>query len=362
MRHRLHSICPYFAMFPEEFVREHLRELQPTGVIFDPFAGRGTTPFEASLSGYLAAGTDTNPVAVCISNAKLNPPPLDTVTDRLENLEKQSKHFESSSGTNEFFRWCYAPVTLNKLRFLRQELNWRGGRVDGFIAALALWSLHGESHRGPNYFSNRMPRTISTKPNYSVRWWKRNNSHPPKCDVFPILKRMAAFRLRDPAPMIRGSVVQADAREAFLVFPELSGQISTIITSPPYFDVTNYHEDQWLRLWFLGGPDIPSAQASDDRHTRQESYWQFLTDAWAGVGPLLMPKAHIVVRIGGKYLRLGSLRERLQASLCDGLKKRVAPVGLGAISPLRGGQRRSFHSNSGRGVRREFDFTFIVKA
>ena len=23
---------------------------------------------------------------------------------------------------------------------------------------------------------------------------------------------------------------------------------------PPYLDVTHFEEDQWLRLWFLGGP------------------------------------------------------------------------------------------------------------
>jgi hypothetical protein len=27
-----------------------------------------------------------------------------------------------------------------------------------------------------------------------------------------------------------------------------------LLTSPPYFGITNYHYDQWLRLWLLGGP------------------------------------------------------------------------------------------------------------
>jgi DNA modification methylase len=26
-----------------------------------------------------------------------------------------------------------------------------------------------------------------------------------------------------------------------------------LLTSPPYYGVTNYHYDQWLRLWLLGG-------------------------------------------------------------------------------------------------------------
>src|SRR5262249_19900506 len=30
-----------------------------------------------------------------------------------------------------------------------------------------------------------------------------------------------------------------------------------LFTSPPYFAVTNYHYDQWLRLWMLGGSQLP---------------------------------------------------------------------------------------------------------
>ena len=347
-------------MFPEEFVRRNLQSLRPTGVIFDPFAGRGTTPFEAVLNGYCAAGTDTNPVAVCISNAKLNPPTMSEVLNRLHELEGLSKTFDDGCKASEFFRWCYSGSTLKGLRFLRKKLKWRNNQVDGFIAALVLWSLHGESHRGPNYFSNRMPRTISTKPQYSIRWWKRNNCRPPERDVFEILRRMATFRLRDPAPTGRGRVAEKDARLAHAAFPELLGRVSTIITSPPYLDVTNYHEDQWLRLWFLGGPESPSASGFDDRHTSDDLYWRFLEDSWSGIAPLLAPVATIVIRIGGKYLRLESVRGRLQASLCAGLQREVHSLDKGTISPFKSGQRKSFHNNHSRGVRREFDFRFSV--
>lgn len=362
MRHRLHSICPYFAMFPEGFVREHLRDLPLGGVVFDPFAGRGTTPFEAALNGYQSAGTDTNPVAVCISNSKLCPPELVDILRRLDRLEKQSKLFDECFKATEFFRWCYHRSTLRQVSFLRQRLNWRKDALDCFIATLALWSLHGESHRSPNYFSNRMPRTISTKPRYSVRWWQRHDCKPPKRDVFEILRRMATFRLRDPAPVGRGSVAEKDARLAHAAFPELIGRVHAVITSPPYLNVTNYHEDQWLRLWFLGGPESPSPSNFDDRHTSSEFYWQFLSDAWAGTAPLLGHRAKIVVRIGGKYLRIESVGERLLASLTEGLQRRVLPLDSGSVSPFKRGQRRSFHSNSGRGMSREFDFRFSANA
>ena len=74
MRHRFHSICPYFAMFPESFVKARLASSPHDGVVFDPFCGRGTTVFQALLQGREAAGCDVHPVAVCVSGAKATPP------------------------------------------------------------------------------------------------------------------------------------------------------------------------------------------------------------------------------------------------------------------------------------------------
>lgn len=34
---------------------------------------------------------------------------------------------------------------------------------------------------------------------------------------------------------------------------------SLLFTSPPYYGVTNYFYDQWLRLWLLGGPEKPQS-------------------------------------------------------------------------------------------------------
>lgn len=87
MRHRFHSICPYFAMFPEAFVEKHLAASRFNGVVFDPFCGRGTTVFEALLNGREAAGCDLHPVAVCITGAKCNPPTREDIIARLEELE-----------------------------------------------------------------------------------------------------------------------------------------------------------------------------------------------------------------------------------------------------------------------------------
>src|SRR5438874_10713025 len=90
-RHRFHSICPYFAMFPETFVRRNvLAWSSRDDVILDPFSGRGTTVFESLLNGRQAIGCDTNPVAVCLSKAKADSPRLAEVLERLDALEQKA--------------------------------------------------------------------------------------------------------------------------------------------------------------------------------------------------------------------------------------------------------------------------------
>ena len=246
MRHRFHAICPYFAMFPETFVEKHLAASRYDGVVFDPFCGRGTTIFESLLRDRDAAGSDVLPVAACISGAKCDPPTSGELLVRLGELEEAfapPEADEMSEVLTNFFALCFHRETYEQVRFLRQILDWQDSRTDRFIAALCLGALHGESHRSPNYFSNRMPRTISTKPAYSIRWWQRRGYEPPYRNTFDILRHMVDYRFRTPPPARRGTVVLADARNTGQKFVNLVGQVTDVITSPPYLDTTNYRED-----------------------------------------------------------------------------------------------------------------------
>jgi DNA methylase len=356
-RHPLHSICPYFAMFPEEFVERHVLTYSEVGdLVFDPFSGRGTTVFQSLILGRRSAGTDVNPVAACISGAKADPPSLLAVLDRVTELENAYEHAEVDD-LGEFFHYCFHGKTLSQVVYLRSALSWSRNRTDRFIAAMALGALHGESHRTRLCFSNRMPRTISTKPDYSVRWWKSRGLVAPERNAFEILRELAKFRLGAGVPDRSGRVVLADARTASHMYPDLRGQVRLIITSPPYVDVTDYGEDQWLRLWFLGGESRPRAKSfADDRYTRSDSYWQFLTEVWAGIENLLAPEAIIVIRIGGK-LDLAQITSGLSESLKSGLVNgNVALAGNVSTSALRKRQTNAFRPGTKAGVEHDFIF------
>lgn len=359
IRHRFHSICPYFAMFPEAFVRRNVLAWSERGdIVLDPFSGRGTTVLESLLNGRKGLGCDTNAVAFCLSKAKADAPAREEILERLAILERNCGGFKAKAAevNDDFFRLCFHKITLQQLLFLRKELDWRESRVDCFIAALALGCLHGESHRTELCFSNRMPRTISTKPAYSVRWWRERKCLPPERDVFDILRTCTEYRYHSPRPPLKGRVVEGDVRHATRLLRPYEGRVKLVITSPPYLDITDYHEDQWLRLWFLGGAMTPKAgQGRDDRHRRVEVYWQFLRDAWNGVAPLLQPSSHIVVRIGGTRLGEEELREGLLESLNS--TGRRFKLMESRTTLIKNSQRRVFQTGLDR-VSVEHDFRY----
>ena len=306
MRHRFHSICPYFAMFPESFVEKWIGLLaKPGDVVLDPFCGRGTTPFQALLMDREAIACDVNPVAYCITKAKVTPPSLSDIRRRITIIEGRfrSEEWEQQRKTlPRFFHYAFHPRTLRQLLFLRESLNWRRSELDCFIAALVLGSLHGESQKSNSYLSNQMPRTISTKPAYSIRYWKEKGLRAPERDTFDILRRRATFRFESEPPKKRGVVLLTDMRELPRKAEAFDRPIRCAVTSPPYLNVTNYEEDQWLRLWFLGGMPYPTygLVSKDDRHECVEKYWDLISDMWRVLGQVLTSRANIVIRLGGK--------------------------------------------------------------
>lgn len=317
MRHRFHSLCPYFAMFPESFVETWLDRLtMPGDVVLDPFCGRGTTALQAILMDRNAVSSDVNDVAYCLTAAKTNAPSLRSLRGRLTTLERgfDGRQWQHAARAHaEFFQMAFSPYVLQRLLYLRSELKWRANRTDAMIAGLVLGSLHGEMDKSSSYLSNQMPRTIATKPAYSVRYWKERLLNPPDRDVFGLLRSRAVFRYASGVPEGRSTVLHRDMRELPRLQAQIPRNIKCVITSPPYFDVTNFEEDQWLRLWFLGGPPSPQTRrlSRDDRHTSEDSYWAFIADMWRSIGAVLPPKAHVVIRIASARID----PERLESCL-----------------------------------------------
>jgi hypothetical protein len=355
-------------MFPEEFADEQIvRYSSPGDVVCDIFSGRGTTLLQGLLRKRHALAVDINPVAYCVSAAKAHVPQLSEVKRHITLLEQRYQcsdagYYESErEALPAFFRRAFYHTTLRELLFLRSALNWKDSSVHGFIAALVLGSLHGEMDKSRSYFSNQMPRTISTKPDYSVEFWNRNNLWPKKKSVFEILRSRGAFRLREEdVPELHGEVVLGDARRAGELLSDFRGRVKLLCTSPPYLNVTSYEEDQWLRLWFLGSEPNPTYRmiSQDDRHMSATKYWAFLKDVWEGVEPLLAKGATLVCRIGGKNMKREEMIDGLSSCLRDvfpRLRRKKPPE----VSRIRNRQTDYFRPGS-KGCLYEIDFAFTL--
>ena len=353
-------------MFPESFAKRWIEELSKPGeFVLDPFCGRGTTPFQAMLLGRNAVGCDTNNVAFCLTSAKTHAPLLDLVLERMEQLEERydlmgcGGEDEQAKDLGEFFEWAFAGGVLSRLLYLRGALNWREDRRDCMIAALVLGALHGEVTKSGSYLSNQMPRTISTKPEYSIRFWKKRNLYPIDIDVFDLLRRRAKFRYESQVPKGEAFVYHDDMR----VLPRrLEGkdiEVVCAVTSPPYFDVTHFEEDQWLRLWFLGGRPEPvrSASIGEGRYSFEDKYWSFLGDMWRMFDAVMKSRGHVVLRIGSRKHQPKDL-ERIVGA-CSKFARRKVKLLETEWSVVKNRQTNAFLPGTVRGCGRD-GFAFSV--
>ncbi len=365
MRNRLHALCPYFAMFPEAFVEEHVSAFTRQGdYVFDPFSGRGTTVLQSLLMRRQAVATDINPVAYCVSAAKAEVPRPESVLQEIDQLGARYQACDRSGLVEQrrrlppFFGRAFHYATLEQLLFLRGVLDWRHDQTQRFVAAMILGTLHGEMDTSVRYLSNQMPRTISPKPAYSLRYWRQLNLWPRKKDVFARLRVESKFRLSGELPSLQGTVRLADARDAAKQFPTLRGRVACVITSPPYFDVTDCAEDQWLRLWFVGNDPRPTYGkiSRDDRHDQKDRYWGFLSEVWSGIADLMRPDATLVCRMGGAGLSEGEITSGLTKSLNQAFPS-ARLITEPKTTPLTKRQTPAFRPGS-TGCRFEVDYLF----
>lgn len=288
---RWSTLGPYYAMFPVSFVRRAVAALcPPGGAVLDPFCGRGTVPYVARATGRRSLGVDINPVAYLFSKAKTDPEPTaEVVLARIADVARAATPWDRVP-QNEFQRWAWCPAALGFLRAARRVLDWKDNRLDRTLMAIILVHLHGKAG---NAISNQMRQTKAMAPGYAVAWWRERNLSPPDMDATAYFSAKVRWRYRPGVPHgPTARIVLGDARE---VLPRARARFSMLLTSPPYYDVTNYRLDNWIRLWMLGEGPLPSWEVSQ-RYGHRERYVEMLDEVFGAAARLLLPEAAICVR------------------------------------------------------------------
>lgn len=305
-------------MFPLDFAYKVVKTYtQPGDRVLDPFVGRGSSIYAAAATGRTGCGIEINPVGWVYSTVKLCPTTPGRVIQRLREIEREAASVcLQRAGLPEFFEWAYSPAVLRFLLAARASLRWRESKVDRTLMAFILIYLHGKRSSS---LSNQMRDSKAMAPDYAVRWWAEREMRPPEVDPVTFLEQRVEWRYKKGQPDLPGDVLLGDSAQLLnsghhrRAFAE---PFDLLFTSPPYCGVTNYHYDQWLRLWMLG--QIPSPKRRGGRWQRkfesQSDYRNLLARVFGGAARHMSEDAVVVVRTDARRFTLTATIEALQVA------------------------------------------------
>ena len=311
---------PYYAMFPVDFAFEVVEKYSKKGdYIIDPFAGRCSSIYAGGVLGRVSLGIEINPVGWLFGTVKLQPADKDAVIDRLlEIYNKRNNYAEQSEHMPEFYRICYCDEVLKFLLCARDILNWKNDNVDATLMSILLIYLHAKLGEG---LSNQMRMTKSMGMNYSVQWWKSKGIEtPPEINPCEFIHKKIEWRYAKGKPQIKfdNRVIFGDSSQELINIAnraiENNIKFSLLFTSPPYCSITDYHSDQWLRLWLLGGNENPQSlkEKHKGRFINKQEYYDLLDNVFGLCAKMMKAKSTIYVRTDKREFTFNSTLEILK--------------------------------------------------
>ncbi len=317
--HSLHEVS-YRACFKPQLPAFFVDRLsRPGEVVYDPFAGRGTTLLEAALRGRVPAGCDINPLSALLIRPRLRPPTTAEVEERLQGL--QLRHDDELPEDLLVF---YHPETLAELMALRGYFDERTRRgdldiVDEWIRMVAIGRLTGHSTGFFSVYTLPPNQAVSVESQRKIN--ARRSQEPPRRDVSALIARKSASLLKGVSDADRRMLGRAADRSVVLSgraehTPELAdGSVGLVVTSPPFLDVVQYSDDNWLRCWFCG---IDSESVPITMARTVDRWQQAMQPVFAEMFRVLRPGGHVAFEVG--EVRKGTVR----------LEEAVIPVALAA--------------------------------
>ena len=313
--HSLHEVsyrgC-FKAQLPEFFIERTTREGE---AVHDPFMGRGTTLVQAALMGRAPMGNDINPLSTLLVRPRLAPPPLAAVERRLRDVPWDSVNVDHGDDLLAF----YHPRTLahlNALRFwLEREAPLDRPDPDPVVDWIRMVSLNRLTGHSPGFFSGRtMPPNQAISVEAQRRINERLGAMPPERDLVKVILKKSRTLLKDGLPPAhpQATLLTGDAAGSGTI---AAGSVALVVTSPPFLDVVQYADDNWLRCWFAG---IDVAAVPISMHKTEAAWERMVRGVLSEQARILRPGGHVAFEVG--EVRGGRvLLERLVWSAVEGL-------------------------------------------
>lgn len=272
-RQRLtHYLFRFPAKFHPPVVRTLLqRYTEPGDHVLDPFCGSGTLLVEAAVAGRHATGTDVDPLAVFVAEAKahpLRPKPLERL---LEDLLARLKRYRDRD--YDALRW----VDID-LRQYERELrglvlpaiphleHWFRRYVIVDLARLRREILRAEAAQTQRRFlllcfaaiirnaSNADPVPVSGLE--VTAHMLRRDEQGRKVDPFQLFEAAARRAIRDMGSYWEANChdvrVRTHLADATSLRRQVRSSVQAVITSPPYHSAVDYYRRHQLEMFWLG--------------------------------------------------------------------------------------------------------------
>jgi len=225
-------------------------------LVYDPFGGRGTTALEAGLLGRYPISNDINPLGEILARPRFFPPDPQKIQVRLSEIPLD-KNKKAEIDLSMFFH----PETEGEIVSIKEWLQERkeNGKEDDLDRWLRMVATNRLTGHSPGFFSvYTLPPNQAISPERQKLINEKRNQKPEYRSTRDLVMKKTQSLLRDIKQQERERLKKTGQKALFLQkdarkTPEIDdSSIQVVVTSPPFLDVIQYSEDNWLRLWFNG--------------------------------------------------------------------------------------------------------------
>lgn len=246
----IHRWFRYSAGFSAEWVQSLIRQhdLGEDDIVFDPFAGSGTTLLAAQTMGVRSAGAESHPFVRRIAHIKL----LWHAVDERRLLDLGAALLTAAAARedrqpepeSDLLRKCYAPETLRRLTALRDAYDaafMESGVEAGFLWLAITAILRECSGVGTAQWQYILPNKTKAR----VR-------DPYAAFTARLQMFCADIRHMRQHGLHADAAVEPDDARRLDRFPDIAGRVGLVVMSPPYPNNYDYADATRLEMTFWG--------------------------------------------------------------------------------------------------------------
>ena len=297
----LHEIS-YRACFKPQLPRFFIEHLTVSGErVYDPFSGRGTTALEAALLGRIPVANDINPLSAMMAAPRLQPPTAEEVKQRLTEIDL-SKPIKEEIDLSMFYHTDTFRELLNLRAYLITKANSNSlNNIDQWIRMVATNRLTGHS---TNFFSGyTFPPNQAVSADRQRIINRKREQIPPYKNVKEIIIKKSKDLLKGVTESERKTLMAVAAKSQFVTGAAdttaaiESESVALTVTSPPFLDIVQYADDNWLRCWF-NGIDAEAVAAGITMSKKLEEWCMVMQQVFNELFRITKPGGHIAFEVG----------------------------------------------------------------